>query len=69
MAGPRAHVIDGMKFMWDGKEYENAEEANKSKEAYEKDNFETRIIEEDGRLHVYTRRVVSEVVVDESPPG
>jgi hypothetical protein len=69
MAGPTARVIDGMKFMWDQTEYNSVEEAEKAKAGYEKDNFETRIVEEDGRTRVYTRRVVTEVVVDGPPPS
>jgi hypothetical protein len=68
MEGPKAHVFDGMKFMWDSKDYENAEDAGKAKEAYEQDHFQTRILEEDGKFHVYTRRVVSEVAVEGPPP-
>lgn len=68
MATQRAQVIDGMKFMWDGKEYGDATEAGKAKEVYEADKFEARIVEEEGTFHVYTRRVVSEVVVEGSPP-
>jgi hypothetical protein len=62
MTGPRAHVIDGMKFMWDGVNYDNAADAGKAKEVYEHDHFDARVVEEDGEYHVYTRRVVTEVV-------
>ena len=68
MASPRARIIDGMKFMWDGTEYESIDDAKKAQAEYEKDNFETRIIEEGDKIEVYTRRVVTEVQVDGPPP-
>ena len=68
MAAPQARVIDGKKFMWDGREYESAAEAEKAKGEYEKERFETRIVEEDGKIHVYTRRVVTEVKVEGPAP-
>lgn len=58
-----AAIFDGKKFMWDGKLYETNEEALRAKEAYRRDNFDTRMVEEDGKFLVYTRRVVKEVVV------
>lgn len=68
MAEPRARVIDGMKFMWDGREYETADEAAKVTEEYKQEAFETRIVEVDDKYHVYTRRVVTDVEVDGAPP-
>jgi hypothetical protein len=55
-------VCDGKKFMWDGGFYATREEACRVEEAYEKDNFEVRATEEEGKFLVYTRRVVKEVV-------
>jgi hypothetical protein len=68
MAGPRARIFDGMKFMWDGREYDSTEEAQKVRAEYEKERFEVHVVEEDGKIHVYTRRVVAEVVVEGPPP-
>jgi len=68
MAEPRSRIIDGKKFMWDGRDYDSVNAALESKEEYEKDNFETRLLEEDEKVHVYTRRVVAEVVVNGEPP-
>ena len=59
MAEPRATLIEGKKFMWDGREYQEREEAEKATEDYEKEGFETRIVEEEEEIRVYTRRVVS----------
>jgi hypothetical protein len=68
MSEPLARFIDGMKFMWDGREYRSAEEAKQSQADYEKQKFTTRIVEESGRIRVFTRRVVTEVVVEGNPP-
>ena len=68
MQQPKSLVIDGMKFMWDGIDYANHQEAETARAEYESKSFETRILEEDGKHHVYTRRVVKEVVVEGAPP-
>ena len=68
MAEPRSRLIDGMKFMWDGRDYDSVDKALEVKEEYEKGNFETRLLEEGEKVHVYTRRVVAEVVVNGEPP-
>jgi hypothetical protein len=60
-------IIDGKKFMWDGEIYEGMEQAKEKEESYIKDKFETRIIEEDGKPVVYTRREVTEVEVEGQP--
>jgi hypothetical protein len=65
----RSRIIDGMKFMWDGIDYGSAEEAEAAMAGYSAASFETRMLEEDGTLHVYTRRVVKDVVVEDSPAG
>ncbi len=58
-----AMVSDGKKFMWDGRVYDTREEASREAEAYQNANFEVRVLEEDGKFLVYTRRVVKEVAV------
>lgn len=63
MEGIVSRVFDGKKFMWNGKEYQSRDEAEKAEKAYKEQNFETKILEEDGRIQVYTRRAVKEVVV------
>lgn len=60
-------IIDGKKFMWDGETYEGMEQAKEKEESYKNDKFETRIIEEEGKPLVYTRREVTEVVVEGQP--
>ncbi len=56
-------ISDGKKFMWDGKLYDNREEASRAGESYQNENFQIRTVEEDGKFLVYTRRTVTEVVV------
>ena len=62
-------MYDGSsKFMWDGEIYESPEEAKNKKKAYEENEFEVRVLEKGGKHLVYTRRVVTEVVVEGTPP-
>lgn len=56
-------ICDGKKFMWDGRVYATREDLSLQGEAYQKDHFEVRVVEQDGQFFVYTRRVVKEVVV------
>lgn len=65
----KSRLIDGMKFMWDGRDYESLDQAVKARQEYEDNKFQARIVEEDDKVHVYTRRVVTEVVVDDSAPS
>lgn len=60
-------IIDGKKFMWDGKSYDTEKEAIEVKSTYEKDKFETQMVSEEGKYLVYMRRVVTEIVVEGQP--
>ncbi|MBC8175060.1 MAG: hypothetical protein H8E82_05320 [Candidatus Marinimicrobia bacterium] len=60
-------IIDGKKFMWDGEDYESESAAKENASKYSKDGFETKLIEEGGKSSVFTRRVVTEVVVEGEP--
>ena len=59
--------IDAKKYMWDGEDYESEAAAQKNISKYGNDGFETKLIEEDGKHLVYTRRVVTEIVVEGEP--
>ena len=59
-----AKVIDGKKFMWDGETYTGKEKAQEVISNYEKEEFETRLIKEGEEYFVYSRRVVTEIIVD-----
>jgi hypothetical protein len=58
-----ALISDGKKFMWDGQLYDTREEASRTAESYQNENFQVQIVDEDGKFLVYTRRTVKEVVV------
>ena len=64
----KAKQIDGKKFMWDGKSYETEEEAKNAEKSYSDEGFETRIVPDEGKYEIYTRRVVTEVVVEGEAP-
>ena len=59
-----SRIIDGHKFLWDGNTYEDENKALEIEGGYKKKGFETRIISEENSYYVYTRRLVTEVVVD-----
>ncbi len=62
-------IINGKKFMWDGVVYESKKEIEGTMQKYKDDNFEVELIEEEGKHLLYTRRVVTEIVVEgETPP-
>jgi hypothetical protein len=60
--------FDGQKFLWDGEAYDSRAAAEAKKSEYDAQQFETQLIEEEGRSLVYTRRVVKEVKVEGEPP-
>jgi hypothetical protein len=66
MSANLAMISDGKKFMWDGQLYTTKEEASSIEQSYHNDNFEVRLVEQEGKFLVYTRRVVKEVVLAES---
>jgi hypothetical protein len=55
--------------MWDGVVYESKQEAQDTMQKYKDDNFEVELIEEEGKFFVYSRRVVTEIVVEGEPPA
>ena len=56
---PLARKVEGNKFMWDGATYEEEDQARQTMEGYEKDGFEVRLFEEEGRYLVYSRRLAT----------
>ena len=64
----KSKVIDSKKFMWDGCEYENEAEAKIKEKSYVEEGFETRFILEGKKHQIYTRRLVTEIVVDGEAP-
>ncbi len=63
-----AKIIDDKKFMWDGETYPGKEKAQEVISNYEKKGFETRLIKEGEEYFVYSRRVVTEIVVEGQQP-
>ena len=61
-------IINGKKYMWDNVVYESKKEAQDIMEKYKKDNFEVELIEEENKYLLYTRRVVTEIVLEGEPP-
>jgi len=61
----RSEKFDGMKFMLDGCVYDSREDAEKAMESYRNDGFDVRLLEEDGKFLVFSRRVVKEAKVDQ----
>ena len=56
---------DGKKYMWDRGAYTSEAEAEERKARYEKDDFEVVHLKEEGKHLLYTRRVVTEIVLEE----
>ena len=61
--------FDGRKFMWNGLEYGTEDEAKKVSQGYEDDRFDVKLVSEEGKHLVYTRREVTEIVLEGAPPG
>lgn len=60
-----AEIIDGKKFMWDQESYSTEAEAKEKMAKYEKDGFETWLVKEESKFLIYTRRVVTEIILEE----
>ncbi len=68
MAPQSVLFFERSKFMWDGESYDSHPAAETKKSEYEAKGFETRLIEEEGKAFLYTRRVVKEIVIEGGPP-
>jgi hypothetical protein len=64
----KAKQIDSKKFMWDGRFYETEDLAKNVEKGYIDEGFETRIVQEEGKFSVYTRRLVTDVIVEGEAP-
>ena len=61
----QARFFDGKKFMWDGQEYDSEKDAKAAQKQYEENGFEVELYRDDeGKVFVYTRRVVTEIVLE-----
>ena len=64
----KSKKFEGLKFMWDGISYTTEEESKKAEQKYKEDGFEARTVKEDDHFEVYTRRVVTEIVLEGEAP-
>ena len=62
-----ARVFNGKKYMWDGRIYETKQDMKRTAEEYAKEDFEVEEVEEEGKNYLFTRRLVTEIVVEGSP--
>ena len=60
----RVRFFDGKKFMWDSEEYADKKKAEEVQKKYSKNGFEVQSCNENGKVLLYTRRVVTEVAVE-----
>jgi hypothetical protein len=60
----KARFFDGKKFMWDGQEYDDEDKAGSVEKEYAEKGFEVQTLRENGKVFLYTRRVVTEIVLD-----
>jgi hypothetical protein len=63
-----SRMINGKKFMWDGVVYKSEAEAREVMEKYNNDGFQVEFIEEEKQYLLYTRRVVTKIVLEGEPP-
>ena len=68
MAPEDVLLFEGKKFMWDGEVYESRDAAEAKRKEYADKQFETELIEQEGKFLLYTKRIVTEVVVEGEPP-
>jgi len=50
--------------MWDGQEYDNEEQASSVEKQYTEKGFEVQMWREEGKVLIYTRRIVTEIVLE-----
>jgi hypothetical protein len=62
----KIRFFEGKKFVWDGEEYDSEEQASSVEKKYSEKGFEVRVWREDGKVLIYTRRVVTEIVIDQN---
>ena len=50
--------------MWDGQEYDDEKQASSVEKQYTEKGFEVQMWREDGKVLIYTRRIVTEIVLE-----
>lgn len=62
-----SRIFDGKKFMWNGSTYNDEKSAFEISQKYESDGFETKVINEEDKYFVFSRRIVKEIIVEGQP--
>ncbi len=62
-------IINSKKFIWDDVVYESEKEAQDTMKKYKEDNFEVEMKKEEGKFLIYTRREVTEIVLEGEAPA
>ncbi len=57
MTIPLSQIFDGKKFMWDCVPYESEDKARETMVAYEKNEFEVKMLKNENQFLVYSRRI------------
>lgn len=57
-------LFEGKKYMWDGQEYDNEKQASSVEKQYTEKGFEVQMWREEGKVLIYTRRIVTEIVLE-----
>ena len=60
----KTRFFEGKKYMWDGQEYDNEEQASSVEKLYTEKGFEVQMWREEGKVLIYTRRIVTEIVLE-----
>lgn len=60
----KAHLFDGKKYMWDGREYDGKKKAQEAEKEYREKGFDVQSLSEEGKILLFTRRVVTEIVLE-----
>ena len=60
----KTRFFEGKKYMWDGQEYDKEEQASSVEKQYTEKGFEVQMWREEGKVLIYTRRIVTEIVLD-----
>ena len=64
----QARYVDKDKYMWDGAIYDTEEEAKSKQAEYEANEFQVQLVEQEGKYLLYTRIVVTEIVLEGEAP-
>jgi len=57
----------GKRFIGDGHTYTTEAEAQEKAQVYREKGFQVELVAQDGRLYLFTRREIKEIVVEEKP--